>query len=360
MSTGKRILITVIVSVVLVGIISFLMYVIYTFGYYNKNEINSMTYKFNTNDFEYVYNNLTEKLDKDKYDRIISIMYDKSTLKDIYYLYYSRSEYNIADFYNEFYYGDKNVSSSDIDFNYNGKTTLFKKSIITYNYINVTNKNGSKSAIGIINNVTLNVDNGSELYIDNEKVECNDNKCYFDKIYGGIHEIRYVNNKITYYGLLNIVKNDSEINISTLNSLIRINGKTELKSVKDVSQGSIDVGIYGLSNCYLDDNCGNKKRSYLNIYEDNRVELYLYYSYEVAGSLLTGTWHIDGNNIIFEFTDHIYSLYDYDYKEVNKIETKVDITKKYKIINNRTINNNEYRFDFEEEFEEEEIEEGTE
>ncbi len=356
MSTGKRILITVIVSVVLIGIISFLMYVIYIFGFYNKNEVSKMTYSFNSNDFEFVYDNLTDKLDKETYDRIISIMYDKSTLKDIYYLYYSKSDYNIGDFYKEFYFGDKNVSNSDISYNYDGKTNLFKRSKITYNYINVSNKNGSKSSVGIINNVTLNVDNNSELYLDGNKCECDSNKCIYKKIYGGIHEIKYVNNNITYYGLLNVVSNDSTINISTLDSLVRINEKTELKTVKDASLSTVKPGIYNMDRCYMSESCANKKKSYLYIFDDNKVEMYLYNSFEAAGNYFYGEWSIDEDNIIFKFDKHVYSLYDYDSREITNIDAEIDMTKKYQILDDETIKSDEYKFYFIEEFKEEEEE----
>ena len=358
MSNAKKFFITSIVSILLVGFIAFLIYVIYAYGYYNKGLINEMTYNFNKNDFDYVYDNLTEQLDRESFDDVINLMYDKNALKDIYYLYYSKSEYNIESFYDEFYFGDKNVDIEDIDFNYEGKTNLFKRSKITYNYINIENKAGNKSAIGVLNNITLEVDNGSELFIDGKKIECSD-KCLIEKIYGGLHQIKYINNKMTYFGLLNIPKNDAEINISSLNSLIKTVDMNEVKPTKDVKAATNSVvkeGIYNIYYCYLDDGCGNKKKSYLKILPDNYIELYLYNNYEVAGNYFYGTYKIDEDILVLHLVKHDYVVYDYDYGQTDHVEVVIDAKRRYKILNDETIDGNDYRFTFKEELPEPEEE----
>lgn len=349
MSTSKRIVFTVVVSLVLLGFISFLLYVIYTFGYYDKNEMNELLSIFNQDDFEYVYDHLFEKLDRDTYDNVIRVMYDKNALKDIYYLYYSNSDYDMNEFYNEYYYGDKNIILDDITFEKIGKTTLVKRSEILYKNISVVSRNGKRSTIGVLHNVSLEIDSGSVLSIDGKELECIGNQCILNKVYGGLHEIQYVNNNITYYGLLNIVSDDQVINISGLESLVKINHKDDLKSIQVQSNSVITPGIYRISKCYKSTGCGDKKKSYMMIYPDNTVEYYIYADFDQAGDYYKGSYFIDRNYFNMSFSGHTYSVYDYDYGSTTRINTEVETQMKYKIKDNKSIYNDDYLFVFVEE-----------
>ena len=299
---------------------------------------------YNKNDYKTVHSLLLDNYDYDKFQKTINIMYDKNTIKDIYYLYYSGNNYDLNEFYNTYNYSNKNININDISFYKKGKTNYFSRGKELYENVTVYSQNGKKSTIGVLKNIKLEIDNGSTLTLDNEVLNCRNNECLIDKIYGGLHEIQYVNNDITYYGLLNIVKNEEKINISGLDSLVKINHKDELKTINEVDNKALLSGVYKIDTCYKKESCGNTKKSYIKIYPDKKIEVYIYNKFEVAGDYYYGIYNINGEYIIMSFNNHTYSAYDYDSKKTTNITTEINISKKYKIIDSKTIKNEDYMF----------------
>ena len=86
MEDKRNIILTTLISFFLFFIIIFLMYVIYVFAYYNKKQEEIYLEYYNNNKYDFIYKNLdvSKELDKIKFNKVISIMYDKKYLLSIY------------------------------------------------------------------------------------------------------------------------------------------------------------------------------------------------------------------------------------------------------------------------------------
>jgi len=356
MEETKRTIITIISSLLLFSFILFLVYVIYCYAYYDVNKEEEYAGKILEEEYDFIYEHMVvDGLSKDEFRSSINLMYDKSKLKDIYYLYYGEGEYeSIDEFLKTYYYGDRGVDRDDIEFIGDGKTSLFKRRKLYYKSIKVTNKNGLESSLGVKYNVNLKIEDGAVLKIDEDTLSCQDNSCVLDKVFGGIYEVSYESNGYSYYGLLNILDDNMVVEITNLDSLVKV---SKNKTSDEISiRESVLTGVYALEECYLESGCPVKSKSYLKIMEDNKVIQYTYISLDNAGDYYEGTYEITGNFLVMNFDSHVYRMFDYDTKERTDIVGNGNITLQYQIIDEKTIYNEKYKFVWQEPLEVEEEE----
>jgi hypothetical protein len=344
---------TLIITFLLFSFILFLIYLLYCFAYYDKNQEEVYYIKVVDKRFDYIYTNMADKdgLDKNNYDKVLDLMFDKKNLKDIYYLYYRNvEEFELEEFINKFYYGDSVINQDDVSYSINGKTSLFKRRAIFYKSIDLKNDDGYKSSLGVKRNVSFKVEDNSSLMIDNKNVECIDNICKITKVFGGGHEISYISNGFEYYGLINITKDNQKIDITTVDELVRI----DLVNDNDIHVSNDDVdyelktGKYSLNKCYLSFGCPSFKSSYILLNDDGSCQLYTYITLDQAGDLYNGTYKKDGNFLVMNFSGHTYQVFDYDTKQSTDINAVVDIELRYRIEDNNYLSNDSYRFKFSE------------
>jgi len=218
----KKVLLTILITILLLGFISFLFYTIYCYAYYDKNQEKEYIKMYNDKKYDYVYEHLynRDNITKEEYYNVINLMLNKNKLKEIYNKYYV-TKYTINEFLDLFYYGDSNISYNNIEFNIIGKTSYNSRRKIEYKKIYLDN-NSSKSVITVLEDVNFIVEDNSKIIIDSNECNIIDNICHYDYLLSGIHIIEYTSNNINYYALLNIVDNDN-ISITNLDSLININ-----------------------------------------------------------------------------------------------------------------------------------------
>lgn len=353
MNENKSILITIGITLFLFSFIIFLIYLVYCYAYYDEYQKSIYTDKFNTTNSKYIYDNLfnDSNLTYDDFNISYNVMYDKNNLKNIYYLYYKDSGLfnNLEEFFRTYYYGTSKVEVSDIDFQEYGKTNLFRRKSLDYKYIKVQSMDGYNSILGLLHKIEFNVEEASELAIDNKILECTNNTCIIDDIFGGLHTINYRSNGINYYGIVNINKDNQNVEVTNLDSLIRIE-KMNIDNNKEdnvtISNAYLNIGTYKLNECYLDSSCPSKTKSYINLYEDGTVDYYTYITLDIAGDTYNGTYTISGNFLILKFKSHIYRVHDYDTKQYTDIEGRVDMEMRFKIENSSTIRNDSYQFKY--------------
>lgn len=219
----KNLLITLSITIILFSFISFLIYTIYCYSFYNPYQEKKLANLYNNQEYDYIYNNLDNNILTFKEFMIpLNLMYDKTNLNDIYNKYYLKSNISQESFINEYYYNNNNIIPDDIEFIYEGKTNLIHRRKIKYSKIYVKNKKENTSTIGLLKNINLLIEEHGEIKIDNNYLTCTENKCNIEYIYGGLHEIIYTSNNNTYFGLLNITKDNDNIEISLINNLIKI------------------------------------------------------------------------------------------------------------------------------------------
>lgn len=244
MIQNKNIKITIGISVILFVFIVSLIYLLYCYSYYDDYQKEVFTREFNSKNYDNVYDNLKDgnKISRNDFNKVIDLMYNKNTLNNIYNMYYIDSSLykDNNEFIDEFYYGDKRIDILDIEFYQKGKTTLFNRSDFYYERINLTNSHGFSSSLGVLNNVILKVEDNSSLKIDSKGITCNNDTCTIEYMFMGLHEILYESNGYTYYGILNVTSNVREINVTVIDSLIRIN-KDEEKE-EDIDEDKILFG----------------------------------------------------------------------------------------------------------------------
>lgn len=344
MEETKRTAITIISSLLLFSFIMFLVYIIYCYAYYDVNLEEEYATKLLKEEYSFIYEHtLADGLTEEDFNTSISLMYDKSKLKNIYYLYYGNTIYNsIDDFIKTYYYGDRGVDKENIEYESIGHTSLIKRKKLYYKSINVTNRNNNTSSLGVKYNISFKIETGGTLKIDDNTLNCQEDTCSLEKIFGGIHELNYKSNGYTYYGLVNIDNSDTEIEITNLESLVKITTPetTETTKVKE----NINTGVYALDTCYLAYSCPVKNKSYLKIMDDNKVIQYTYISLDNAGDYYEGTYEISGGFVVMNFTSHIYQMFDYDTKQRTDIVGEGNITLRYQIIDENTIYNEKYKF----------------
>lgn len=347
----KNMMITLGITFFLFAFVSFLVYLIYCYAYFDKNQEGVFVSKFNQGSYDYVYDNFYNKdeIDKQEFYDVINLMYDKVALKNIYYLNYKNSIYKTLDeFINEYYFGDNDVLEEDVLFASRGKTGLFKRRDLYYSTIKVESGSGLRSSLGIKSNITLKIEDGASLKLDDKDIECSNDECVLDKVFGGIHTIDYVSNGFDYYGLINISTDNETIDIASSKSLIKINKVDINEEEVPISTTDYDlkIGKYSLNKCYLSDNCPAKKNTYIQLNEDNSCTFYTYISLSKAGDTYVGTYEIVGNFLVMKFREHTYSVFDYDTKVTTDIVGEVDMEMRYKIEADNIISNDSYRFKF--------------
>ena len=221
----KSTIISLSITFVLFLFIAILIYIIYCYAYYDKNLKEVYLSNYNDSKYDYIYENMNipERLDMDDYNNVISLMYNRNYLEEIYNDYYEGSiVYNDLDvFLNEYYYGN-GITLDDIKFIEEGKTTLFKRKKLLYDVINVKNKNGGSSVLGVVNHISFDIENNSKLLVDSNEVNCANNTCVIDFMFGGLHTIDYTSNGFEYFGIVNVKGNNKNIDITNLDSLILI------------------------------------------------------------------------------------------------------------------------------------------
>ncbi len=348
----KNMMITLGITSFLFFFVIFLVYLIYCFAYYDENQEGIFVTKFNNGNYDYVYDNFfnKEEIDKDKYYDVINLMYDKVTLKNIYYLYYKNSVYeNLDEFINEYYFGDNEIIVDDILFASVGKTGFFTRRDLFYSTIKVESNSGLKSSIGLKKNIKFMVEESSTIMLDSKNLECLGGECKLDRLLGGLHTIYYISNGHKYYGIINVTKDDEVIDVTSNKSLIKIDSVIveDDKEEISVSDYNLKIGRYGLNKCYLSDSCPTKKKSYIQLNEDKTCTLYTYISLSKAGDTYVGTYEIEGNFLVMKFREHTYSMFDYDTKESTDIIGTVDMEMRYKIESDTIVSNDSYRFKYE-------------
>lgn len=222
MSESKSLIITISISAFLFLFISFFLYIVYSYEYYDDYQKELLTDNFNSKKYDSIYENLYNKeLSKEDLIKSINFLYDKNKLTDIYNEYY-QDTISLDDFLNKYYYGNNKINVDDIDFIKEGETNLFKRAKYYYDKINLISKGNYKTSIGVIEEITLTIEQNSSLKVDGKEINCSNGICLIDRIYGGIYEINYYSNGFTYYGLLNISASNELIDITNLDSLIKI------------------------------------------------------------------------------------------------------------------------------------------
>lgn len=232
---NKNMTLTIGITAFLFIFIISLIYVLYCYSYYDGYQKEKYLDEFKKRDYDFVYERLTDKdkINREEFNKVIDLMYNQNTLENIYNTYYKDSNLysNSEEFIKEFYYGNKKITLDDIEFMKEGKSNLFKRSKFYYKKVNVNN-GVNNSAIGIIDNVTFNIERNSTLRIDNKLLNCDDDKCVVDYMFMGLHEVNYISNNYTYYGIVNVTSNVRDINITVLDSLINV--KLNLETGVDV------------------------------------------------------------------------------------------------------------------------------
>lgn len=220
---NKSLTMTITISILLFTFLIFLIYLIYCYTFYDKNKEKDYIARFNNAEYQFVYNHLANnQLSYDDFLIPINIMYNKSNLTKIYNTYYSQSHIELNDFLDTYYYGNRLISHNNVTFVTVGKTNLIKRAELKYQQIEVFNKLGKTSTIGLLNNITIEINDNSLVELDGHPLKCIDNKCPITAIYGGLHELKYQNNNITYFCLVNINKNNGQIDVNLLDNLVNI------------------------------------------------------------------------------------------------------------------------------------------
>ena len=345
----KNLFITIGITFSLFAFIIFLLYVVYCFAYYDKYNERIYITKINDNAYDFVYQNIRDNkgLSLEEFYIPIKLMSDKERLKDIYYTYYNGGNYKTLDeFINTYYFAINDIKNNDILFETKGKTGLFNRKKLYYSSIKLKSSSGLETSLGIKSNVQLKIEGNSEILLDGKSVKCKDNLCKIDYVFGGLHEVKYVSNGYNYYGLLNISKNEEIIDITNLESLIKVNNILNNSFTESKSDYNLKIGKFKLSSCFLDSGCPSKSKSYINLRSDRTCELYTYITLDQAGDKYIGTYEISGNFLIMHFDSHTYKMFDYDTKQASDIFAEVDMDIRYKIESDYIISNDSYKFKY--------------
>lgn len=288
-NSKKAIVTTFSLTLLLFSFIIFLLYIIYCYAYYDKYQEQIFIDNFNNKQYDFVYDKMIGKgsLTLEQLKNNMDNLTNKERLNTIFDIYYKDSGlYTKEVFMDTYLFNINNVTNEDITFGFNGKTNLFTRRAVFYDDVIVKSKKMS-TKIGVFNKVTFKIEENSILRVDNKEIECIDMYCSIDKIYGGIYEINYVSNGYEYYGLVNINKDKQSIDITNLDSLVKVR---ELKI-------SLKYGRYLLSGC--NGFCPIINKSYLMINEDNTYYLYDYHK-DGQNYSESGTYKLNGNNITLE------------------------------------------------------------
>lgn len=351
----KNIIITASITASIFLFLLFLIYVIYCYGFYDKNLKNELIKNYNNSKYDYIYEHLEQNddyLTRDNYNNVINNTYDYNNIKKLYELYYTNS-FSEDEFIDRYYYGNKHINDESFTFIKEGKTTITKRSDIKYNQIKLNNKNNN-TTFGIINNIKLKIDEDSLIYIDNQGITC-DKECTIDKIYGGIHTIKYIKKDFTFFGLINIKEDNQLIEINKLDTLVVLE-KTGTITTNGMNKNNNKLipGKYILEACYLTSSCPSPRYTYIILKEDNTVEFYTYITLDMAGDTYYGVYTQNNGFLITKFTKHTYRVHDYDTMQSTDIDVDTDISYTYKILEDNKFQNDMYKFTFKEQIIQEE------
>ena len=321
----KHLFITTLISVLLFTFVVFLIYIVYCFSFYDKNLTNKYINNFNNGSYDFVYNNMvnSKEIDKDSYNYSINLMFKKDSLEDIYNKYYRDS--NKEEFFDNYYYG-RNVLVDGFSFKEEGKTSFFKRKKISYDKITIFTNNRTMSSFGIKKDVKLLVEKDSSLIVDEKECKIIDNYCHFDYILGGLHTITYDNGNDTYFGLVNVIYSSSEIEITNLSSLIKIDG---VKGAVLDNRISLGIGKY----------VANEGDSFVKLNNNSSFIIYKKYNLEHYYEVFYGTYDREGNTIVLNVDKSTYRNYLTNmYQEYDYSENDVFV---FEIINEKMITNNQ-------------------
>ena len=282
----KALTATISLTLALFSFIILLLYVIYCYAYYDKYLETTYIDNFNNKNYSFVYDKMVGKGDLtfEQFKSIINDLNDKDKLISIYNTYYKDSNYSLDEFLDTYLF--ENIITSNIKYSYNGKTNLLSRRALFYDEI-VLNNNNNSVTLGVFNKISFMVEDNSILRLDGKELDCLNKLCSIDKIYGGIYEISYISNGYEYYGLVNVSKDKQVIDITNLDSLIK---------VKELDN-SFKYGKYLISRC-ADTSCPSLDSSYLIINQDNTYLSYLYY--DGKSVIDNGSYTIQDNMIILE------------------------------------------------------------
>jgi len=294
------------ITFVLFAFIIFLLYVIYCYAYYDEYNKQVFTDKVNDREYSFIYSKLVGKgnLTYEEFNSSLDLFTNKDSVLNIYDSYYKECDtFTEEEFLDTYYFKDLKVKSDDIVFGTNGKTNLVNRKAIFYDEIKISNKNNNTS-IGVFNKISFKIEDNAVLRINSKELECTNNTCVVDKMYGGIHELSYISNGYEYYGLVNINKDKLIVNVSNLDSLIKVREyKIELK-----------YGKYSINKCNLDniDSCASMSKSYLILNEDNTFVLYLYHTSLNRGVITDGTYSVLEDKITLNSYKYGKEVYTFD------------------------------------------------
>lgn len=353
MKETKSIIFTIGITFFLLLFLAFLIYTVYCYLYYDTNLENTYLNKYNEKDYAFIYDNLdnVNDLTFNDFKEPLDLMYNKTNLKNIYYLYYQENNIfkDLDEFINTYYYGDRLITKDNVVWTKEGQTNLFHRQTIKYKSINLVNKNNYQTSLGLKNNITLRLDSPNQaITLDNQELACSNNTCLIPYIFGGLHQLHFTTNQEEYYTLLNIKEDNEIIDITELKNLVLISKKEEIDNLESHNELSephfVQPGIYTIKKCLKDNNCADKRHSYLVINEDYTVTYNLYIPFENATDKYEGNYKIIGDFIYFQFNSHIYSLFDYDTKKITDIHSNDDIEITYKINTDTELINQDYQF----------------
>ncbi len=347
----KNLTITIGITFVLFSFIIFLMYLIYCYSYYDNRKSDIFLENYNKDAWDFVYDNWEhkEEIEKESFYNSMNIMYDKNFLRNIYDTYYkANSKMTFEMFSNQYYFGDSAITKNKIIFATEGKTNLINRKKFYYKNVNLENKNGYTTRLGIFHNIKLEVPNNGTINFDNQACELKENICEIPVVFGGLHKVLYSYNGIKYFALLNIYSDNMEVDVTTIDGLIKY---IEGQSVKGVTvtnkeDAFVSKGSYRVSACYLPSSCPNSRESYLILNEDGTCTLYIYITLDVSRDTYNGTYRINEDFIYLSFDRHIYNVFDYDTKEADDIEVVTDMKMSFKIEDANNLKNDKYKFTY--------------
>ena len=321
----KHLFITTLISVLLFTFVVFLIYIVYCFSFYDKNLTNKFINNFNNGSYDFVYNNMldSKEIEKNSFNYSINLMFKKDMLEEIYNKYYSES--NKDEFFDNYYYGKK----ADIDsfsFKEEGKTSFFKRKKLSYDKITIFSNNKTMSSFGVKKDVKLLVEENSSLTVDEIECKITDNYCHFDYILGGLHTVTYNNGNDSYFGLVNVIYSSSEIEITNLSSLVKIDG---VKGVVIDNTITLGLGRY----------VANEGNSFVKLNGNNSFMMYRKYYNDHYYEVFYGTYDREGNRVVLNVDKSIYHNYLTNiYEEYNYLENDVFV---FDIVNEKMITNSQ-------------------
>ena len=330
---NKHHLITMLISACLFLFLIILIYTLYCYVFYNKNQVKKYTDNYNNKEYSFIYNNLDNNdiIDEKDFYLILYQTLDKETILKIYNQFY-KEKITEEEFIKEYYYGDIEITNKEITFKTKGKTTYGTRKEYKYENIKIP-KDNKYTTLGILKNINFITNNNTQIKFDSQELygDCN-NKCQIEGILGGNHLIYIQNENKEYIAFINIYDSNIDIDLTNEEILVQI-GEKEKPIDEPKEELTIKSGIYHIKECYTKPNvyCATKNKSYIEINEDKSVYFHLYNGWEIATTEYWGTYTIENNFVIMNFIKHSYTAFDYDTRTYSTIESNTPSTHKYKV-----------------------------